>query len=215
MIQEQIDSLPNDSPLRAEKVEQAKRVQAEIRRLREQQAPRAVEPARPPEPPRPGEGRDGPPRLRPVENPDAVREWLKDNEPETYQRMMRAQEEGRRPEVMQILSEAQPRMEMKKRDPKAYERVMEMQKLERESMELAEKARRAPPEERDPVSKQLAETLNKLFDLREENRGNEVNELKKRVEALERELANRKANKAKIVEMRRRELLGERGEFDW
>ena len=173
-----------------------------------------------PMPPRRGpEGIPMPEGPRPVENPDAVRAWLKDNEPETYKRMMDAQDSGRRPEVMRMLSEAEPRMrqlnEMKERDPKGFERMKELRRLEGESLDLGERARRAPVEERDRVMKQLAEVVGKLYDLREENRAREVAELKKRVEALEKELSNRKANKERIVEQRRRELLGEKGEFDW
>ncbi len=161
---------------------------------------------------------DGP--LRTVENPDEIRAWLKENEAGTFKRMMRAQDEGRRPEVMQILSEAEPRMrqmiDMKEHDPKGYERVKEMHRLDAESLELAERARRTEaPDERERLAKQLAETLGKLFDLREENRVLDVAQLKKRVESLEKELSNRKANKEKIIDQRRRELLGAKGEFDW
>lgn len=173
-----------------------------------------------PMPPRRGpEGFPMPEGPRSVENPDAVRAWLKDNEPETYKRLMDAQDAGRRPDVMRMLSEAEPRMrqlnEMKDRDPKGFERMKELRRLEGESLELGERARRAPVDERERIVKQLEDVVGKLFDLREENRAREVAELKKRVEALEKELANRKANKERIVGQRRRELLGEKGEFDW
>jgi len=162
---------------------------------------------------------EGPPPLRPVENPDEVRAWLKENEPDTYRRLMEAQESGRRPDVNRMLSEAEPRMrqmsEMKERDPKGFERMKEMRRLEVECVDLSEKARRASVEDRERAVKQLAESLGKLFDLREENRMRDVVELKRRVEALEKELANRKANREKIVEQRKRDMLGEKGEFDW
>ncbi len=181
-----------------------------------QEVPRPAQPPRPGQPSRPGEAL---PMPRPVENPDEVRAWLKENEPETYKRMMEAQEAGRRPDVMRMLSEAEPRMrqleEMKERDPRGFERMKEMRALEGESVELGERSRRAAPDERERIAKRLAEVLGKLFDLREENRAREVGELKKRLEALEKELANRKGNKEKIVEQRRRELLGAKGDLDW
>ena len=152
-------------------------------------------------------------------NPDEVRSWLKDNEPETYRRLMQIQEEGRREEVMRILGEAAPRMrelnELKQRDPKGYEKMLELRRLERESMELAEQARRAPPEEREGAARKLKENLNKLFDVREENRARELVELKRRVEALEKALTDRKTGKERIVEKRRRELMGEKTDEEW
>ena len=105
--------------------------------------------------------------------------------------------------------------EMKERDPRGFERLKELRVLEGESVELGERARCAEPVERERIAKRLAEVLGKLFDLREENRAREVGELKRRLEALEKELANRKGNKERIVEQRRRELLGEKGELDW
>jgi hypothetical protein len=220
-LQEQIDGLPNETPLREEKILQQKRAKEELQRLKEPPLRRPVDPAAPPQPPPVAVPAPPAPRpVRMVENVEAVRAWLKENEPETHLRMVRAQDEGRRPEVMQILSEAEPRMrqmvEMKERDPKAFERTKEMRRLEGESVDLGERARRAAaPDERDRIAKQLSEVLQKLFDLREENRARDVAELKRRVEALEKELSNRKQNRERIVEQRRRELLGEKGEYDW
>lgn len=161
----------------------------------------------------------GAPAPRLLEDPDTIRAWLKENEPETYKRVMEAQEAGRRPDVMRMLSEAEPRMrqlnDIKERDPRGFERTREMRRLEGESLALGERARQAPPDERERIVKELGQVLQKLFDVREENRAREVSELKRRVEALEKELSNRKANKDRIVEQRRRELLGEKGELDW
>ena len=180
------------------------------------QGPREGRPGQPPNPPLP----PGPERrpLAPM-NPDEVRAWLKDNEPETYRGLMQIQGEGRREDVMRILNEAAPRMremaELKQRDPKGYERIVELRRAERESMELAEQARRAPPEEREAATKKLKENLSRLFDLREENRARELSELKRRVEALEKALADRKGGKERIVEKRRRELMGEKIDEEW
>ena len=157
--------------------------------------------------------------LQPPVNPDETRAWLKENEPETFRRLMQLQEEGRREEAMRILVEAAPRMrelkELKERDPKGFEKMAELRRLERESVELAEQARRASPEEREGVTKKLKEALGRLFDTREEVRLRELNELKRRVEALEKALGERKNNKDRIVEKRRRELMGEKSEDDW
>ena len=192
-----------------------------------------AEPPKPPEPPIRPERRDpfeGPRPVQPPQtpgterrpqpfNPDEVRSWLRENEPETYRRLMALQEEGRRPDVARIFEEASNRMremnELKQHDPKGYERMTEMRRLERESFTQADAARRAPPEEREAATNRLKETLGKLFDAREEVRVRELAELKRRVEALEKALGERKTNKDKLVERRRKELMGEKIDEDW
>jgi hypothetical protein len=132
---------------------------------------------------------------------------------------MSLQDRGHRPEVLEILAGAEGRMvamnDMKARDPRGYERLQTMRKLEQETLELAEKARQAPPEEREKASAPLKEKLSQLFDLREETRARELEELRRRVGELEKALAGRKANKEKHVENRRRVLLGEKPGEDW
>lgn len=173
--------------------------------------------APPPRPPRvqPPPGPDMP--LRPVQNPEEVKAWLREHEPETARRVDRATKEGRRPEAMQMLADAERRMressELKERDPKAFAQLQELRKLERESLELADQARQ--PGEREAVSAKLKETLSKLFDLREESKARELAELRKRVDEIEKQIEARKKSKERIVERRRRELLGERMEDDW
>lgn len=179
------------------------------------EGPRPVQP-KPPTPPTPPQAdRRGAPSF----NPEEVRGWLRENEPETYRRLMQTQEEGRRPESMRMLEEASMRMremnELKQRDPKGFEKLMEMRRLERESFTLAEAARRAPPEEREAAASKLKESLGRLFDAREEVRARELVELKRRVEALEKALTDRKGAKDKLVEKRRRELMGEKSDEDW
>ncbi len=190
-------------------------------------APRDGDQPRPPGAPRdgdqprpPGVPRDNPGR-RPVPqfNPEEVRGWLKDNEPETLRRLNQMQEEGHREDVQRILGEASMRMremnELKQRDPKTYERMQAMRSLEREGMQLAEQARRGPPEEKEATTKMLQENLAKQFDLREEQRVREIAELKRRVEGLEKALTERRSSKEKIVERRKKELLGEKVDEDW
>jgi hypothetical protein len=152
-------------------------------------------------------------------NPEEVRGWLRENEPEMFRRLMQVQEEGRGQDAQRMLEEASSRMremnELKQRDPKGYEKLTEMRRLERESFTQAEAARRAPPEQREAATARLKETLGRLFDAREEVRVREIAELKRRVEALEKALGDRKANKDKVVEKRRKELMGEKSDEDW
>ncbi len=176
---------------------------------------------RPPNPPfgdrapRPsGEG-----EFRPPMREEEVRAYLEECEPETLKRLARAKEEGRPEEAERVLFEAQGRAasarEMKEHDPKGWEKMKVLRAKEQESLELAEKARQAPPEQRERANAALAKTLGELFDLREENRAREVEELKRRLAGLEKALSDRKAAKDRIVESRRRELLGERRDDEW
>ena len=208
-----LESLPQDSQERPPKENEVRRIEEEIRRLRQ-----PARPGQPPEPPGPSFP-PGAERRRPIVNPEEVRSWLKENEPETYRKLMAVQNDGRRPEVLDMLAGAEGRMhemnEMKTRDPKGYERLVAMRKLEQETIRLGESARQAPPEEREKLSAQMKEQLSRLFDLREEARSRELEELKRRVGDLEKALAGRKANKDRIVENRRRVLLGDRPDDDW
>lgn len=179
---------------------------------------------RPPGAPRdgqrpPGSPEGNPGRPVPPFNPEGVKTWLKDNEPETLRRVNQLLEEGRREEAQRILGDASMRIrdlsDLKQRDPKAFERMQSMRALDREGVELAEQARRGPPEEREAATKRLQENLSKQFDLREEQRVREITELKRRVEGLEKSLSERKTNKEKIVERRKKELLGEKVDEDW
>ncbi len=154
-------------------------------------------------------------------NPDEARAWLREAEPETYRHVARLEEEGRRPEAMEILREADRRRlemdELRQRDPRGFERVMEVRRMEGESIAMAERLRGLAPGDasREEGVRKLTDLLNRLFDLREEMRGRELAELRRRMEELERTLAGRKAKKDRIVEKRLRELLGEGVDEDW
>ena len=206
-LRREIEALPADSPERTRK-------QAELRRL-ELPQPRPETPPRPrpvvpPPPPPGGEGE---------RDLSAVWNWLKANEPETWRRVEKASESGRRPEAMRLLAEAEPRMremaDLQARDPKAYEKAQELRRLEQETLSIAERAREAVPADREAAAKKLRESLDRLFDLREEQKARELDELKRRVAEIEKQLDARKVSKDRIVDRRKRELLGERLQDDW
>ncbi len=204
-----LEGLPQDSPERGPKETELRRVEDELRRLRQPRPPQPPDPAFPP----------GAQRPRPVMAVDEIRAWLREHEPETFRRLMGLQEQGRRPEVMEILAGAEGRIhqlkEMEARDPKGYARMLALRKLEQETLELGERARSAEGEERAGLSERLRDAVGRLFDLREEIRAQEIEELKRRVGALERALDGRKANRERIVENRRRALLGEIPDEGW
>jgi hypothetical protein len=224
-LRREIQSLPSDSPLRQEKLLRMNMVELELlsrRRPGPNEAPPPRErraggvPEPPPPPPPPGAERNRGPLRGELED---VRGWLRENEPETFRRVSQLEEQGRAREAQEQLMMAQGRMrswaEMKERDPEGFERLGKMRQMERESLDLADQARRAPPEERPALSERLKELLGRLFEAREEVRARELAEMKRRVEEIEKSLAGRRAAKDKIVERRRRELLGEKSDDEW
>lgn len=201
VLREELQSLPADSPLRAEKQMQIVRTQEELARL-QQPGGRPVRPG--------GVGRE--PFL------EELRAYLQESEPETFRRLQRAEQTQQREEVERILREAGPRMaesrELRERDPEAFKRQMEVRRMERESLDLAEHIKRGAGGHREEAVQKLADLLNRLFDVREEQRARELAELKRRVEEVEKSIEKRKANKAAIVDRRAKQLLGEIDE-DW
>ncbi len=65
------------------------------------------------------------------------------------------------------------------------------------------------------LKSQLIKTLNKLFELKEENRRNEVKELEEELKELRKSLRIRMENKDEIIKRRVQELLGEDDYLEW
>jgi hypothetical protein len=224
-LRREIESLPSDSPQRQEKLLTFNMLELELASRRHPFPPetpfsRERRPGGTPEPPPPplppGAERRGGVGTREFED---IRGWLRENEPETFRHLVQLEEQGRPREAQEQLVQAQGRMrgwaEMKERDPEGFERLGKMRQMERESLDLADQARRAAPEERPALSQKLKEVLGRLFEAREESRARELSEMKRRVEEIEKSLAGRRAAKDKIVERRRRELLGEKSDDEW
>jgi hypothetical protein len=195
---------------------------------REKPAERPEGRPRPPLPPPPrGAPEEGPPRDReqrrpgkpPAGFPEEARAWLREYEPGTFRQLQAMEEQGRFEDVQRLLLDAGARMretrDLKDRDPKAWERMQELRTMERRSFDLADRARSAAAADRERLQVELKELLGKLFDAREEQRGRELGEMKRRVAEIEKNLAERKANREKIVEKRRRELMGETLGEEW
>lgn len=118
--------------------------------------------------------------------------------------------------IEEVLRREEAHRTMRESPPEVREKHEQMMRMERESAQLAEKIRRKEVDNPETASACLKEHLDKLFDLREENRVRELTELKRRVGELEKSTEKRKGNKEKIVEKRKKELLGEKDDSeDW
>ncbi|MBI2933068.1 MAG: hypothetical protein HYY16_15600 [Planctomycetes bacterium] len=183
-------------------------LEAQLRRLR-----RHLEELRHPQPP-PLPGRDMDEHLRML---DEIKEYAREFEPEAFRRLQRFLEHARTEEAHPMLNDLRRRMqelrEMRQRHPDEFERRQKIAAAEREAWDLADRFRKAEGEERGRLKEQLAGALSKVFDMREEARGRELAELEGRVMELRETLAKRRENKAKIVEKRAQEMLGE--EYEW
>lgn len=145
-------------------------------------------------------------------------EILKQEDPELYQRLIELREKNPkkfRHHIEEAMRERQKLEELKQQDPELYNRVVEERKLERRVDNLVAAIRRAKGKEQEPLKTELRDILNRLFDLREQARLREIEEVKKRVHEMEQQIQARRANKAIIVEQRMQEILGEEGGWEW
>ena len=132
-------------------------------------------------------------------------EELKENRPEMYEKVATKGYWG-----MKRLAK------LKEKDPDAYKKKMEQMKLEGETRSMAREYRRSKSDSgKAKIKKQLKPKLDRLFDLRQEDRKHEVKMLKERAADLEKELAERKSNKQKIVEHHLEKILGEKDDLRW
>lgn len=86
---------------------------------------------------------------------------------------------------------------------------------ERESRELAARARQAEGAEADRLRQDLRATLERAFDLRMQARRERLERLHADAAQLAEDLEQRQATRREMIERRERQLLGERDGLDW
>ncbi len=150
---------------------------------------------------------------------EKVMKWLKENEPETLEKLegLRKREPGA---YYHFLHEVFMKMEqledLKKRDPEGYKRMVDIRKLDRKIWELVEKYKHTEGKEAcDKIKAELKETLSKLFDLKQAQHKAEIAELEKEVSKLKEIYKHHQENKSEILEERLKELTGKKRSFDW
>ena len=92
---------------------------------------------------------------------------------------------------------------------------MEIMKLEREAMELAQQARRASGDERVQLEADLDAQLDAIFERKMELRQAEIDALEQRLAEERAAYQKRTAERDRMIERRKKELLGERDALDW
>lgn len=93
-------------------------------------------------------------------------------------------------------------------DQVLYERLMHEQEMEMETHHLAMKIREASTRaEQERIASQLRTALNEIFQLKQENRKTEIEQLSAKLNEMQKKLKDREALRSDIVENRIKELL--------
>jgi DNA anti-recombination protein RmuC len=94
-------------------------------------------------------------------------------------------------------------------DPKTEELNRHEMKLDRECVELASRLRRAAKDERENLTKQLTEAVNKHFDVRQKRRELQLQHLEDELKRLRKANQKRIEAREQLVNRRLADLLGQ------
>jgi hypothetical protein len=97
---------------------------------------------------------------------------------------------------------------LEKYDPELYELLKQDETLERQTANLSMQYRRAPTLEREALRKQLAETVNRHFDIRQQRRRMQLKRLEEELQSLREAIEKRDAARTEVIDRRVSELLG-------
>lgn len=101
-------------------------------------------------------------------------------------------------------------------NPERYEREKQIAELDKKSYELARAHREAAKEvDKKNLGKELDALLDKLFELRERTREEEIKRLEEDLKKAKEMLITRRSNKDSIIEKRKNQLLGRDDVLDW
>jgi len=102
---------------------------------------------------------------------------------------------------------------MQQRHKQLYERLMHERQMEAETYDLARVIRQLPPgAEQQQYLDSLRTTLNEIFELKQENRRREIQQLENQITELRRRLEKREDMRDEMVEQRIQQLIGESNE---
>jgi hypothetical protein len=93
-------------------------------------------------------------------------------------------------------------------DPEMRELLAQDAELERQTFQMADQVRRARPEDREKLTAQLTELVNKHFDVRQKRRGLQLKRMEEELQRLRDAIKERNDSRASIVKERMTELIG-------
>jgi hypothetical protein len=105
--------------------------------------------------------------------------------------------------------------ELKQYDPEMYELEKSDADLERQTHELSQRLRSTPRDQREALEKQIAEVVEKHFDVRQSRRQLQLKRLQEELEQLRTAIDRRNQIRTEIVQRRVAELTGKTSELDF
>ena len=115
-----------------------------------------------------------------------------------------------------IAAQAREMRELKQRDPERFKQQQQIAEMERRSMELGQRIRRATDEEaKKSATTELKEILSKLFDLRQQEREKSLQQLDREMKELREALEKRKAKRDEMIQRRFDQLTGRAEMLEW
>ncbi len=98
---------------------------------------------------------------------------------------------------------------LKQSDPELYEVMKKDHELENHAFDLARKYRDASKDDQEKIKKEIEDTVNQHFDVRQQRRKMQLDRAEKELDRLRKEISRRNDERATIVKNRIDELLGE------
>ncbi|MCX6910691.1 MAG: hypothetical protein NTY01_21985 [Verrucomicrobia bacterium] len=115
-----------------------------------------------------------------------------------------------------IAAQAREMRELKQRDPERFRMQQQMAEMERRSVELGQRVRRAPDDEaKKSATTELKELLNKLFESRQQEREKSLQQLEREVKEVREALEKRKARRDEMIQHRFDQLTGRTEVMEW
>lgn len=146
-----------------------------------------------------------------------VLRYLKENQPEAFKKLTALKKSNPRKYREVLRKKAQQlyaRKGLKKKSPE--QNSARMREMEQRSQQLAAEYKRAKdPKKKEALKTDLLTQLNKLFDLKQENRETEIKRVQKELDNLQSNITKRSESKEKIVNRRLKELTGKSGYLQW
>ena len=146
-------------------------------------------------------------------------EYLREKNPEKFEKMRELKTE--RPhlylEILQRgIKEKHLMKRLKKEDPARYERKKEILQLRAKNWRLGREYRGCKfAKRKEEIRKEIKESLDRLFDLKQEENYCRITEVEKKLKKLKKRGETRKKNKGKIINQRFNRIINKAEDLGW
>lgn len=104
---------------------------------------------------------------------------------------------------------------LRREDPEMFKHLEADREYDRQTMELAERYRKATEQERDAIRKELAEVVTKHFEARQQRRELELKRMDEQLARLRDAIKRRQDSRRQIIDRRVSELVGSDSNLDF